>query len=122
MIEYPYDPISVVTCTCCGAWVENTPEHNVSLHEEEGSLYPHDDGVGECIPCGGDFNIEYSPDLSEEMTRKRLGWGAARFYDSRIETLSKALNEENREKFETMRYAKKCVFVRRAIEDGILRW
>jgi hypothetical protein len=118
MIKYPYTPIAFVTCTCCGAFVENTPEHNVSLHAPDGDPYPHDDGVGECVSCGGDPTIPFTED--EELFRKRMGWGACCFYDARIETMHKALNEANRAKFEALSYAKKCVLIRKAVEDGLM--
>jgi hypothetical protein len=86
MIAYPYTPVAFVTCSCCGAFVENTPEHNVSLHAPDGDPYPHDDGVGECVSCGGDPTIPFTED--EELFRKR--------------------------------YAKKCVLIRKAVEDGLM--
>jgi hypothetical protein len=119
MIEYPYGDDAWVKCSCCGALIENDPDHNVYLHEPDGSPYPSDDGFGMCIPCGGDPKADRS-DTSEANLRKRLGWGMQCFYDTRIETLEKSLNEKNAAKFKAMPYGEKVAFIMAAIEDGIM--
>jgi hypothetical protein len=121
MIAYPYEPTDVVKCGCCGAYVENTPAHNVALHQPEGSPYPNDDGFGMCKDCGGDPAVSLD-DLSEEKVRKRLGWGACCFYDARIELVLENLNERNRAKFAALDYAGKVAIVSRMLEEGIIKW
>jgi len=49
VIKYPYEPTDHVICSCCGALVENVPGKNVSLHQDDGSPYPNDDGYGMCV-------------------------------------------------------------------------
>jgi hypothetical protein len=122
MIHYPYAHRDLVICACCGRYVENTPEHNVSLHGEDGSPYPCDDGYGECIPCGGDPHMGVPDDWpSEAQTRRKLGWGMSCFVDARIPLVRNALSKaENRAKFDAMTYAQKVNVVTHMVGKGVM--
>jgi len=120
MIAYPYAPTDYVLCSCCGAYVENTPQHNVSLHGDAGDSYPHDDGYGECTSCGGDPSVPYSDDITEAQLRRRMGWGMTCFVDARIARLRETMNPANVARLDTMEYSGQVAIVLRMVERGII--
>ncbi len=120
MIKYPYSPTDQVLCTCCGAWLDNKPGSNVSLHRDVGAFYPQDEGYGECTDCGGDPSTELTADSSDDTVRRVLGSSTCRFYDSRIPRVAESLSDKNRAKYAAMPLIKQIHFVDKLIEVGKL--
>lgn len=120
----PMEHGEILVCTCCGSSLRNTPEENVSYGVEP---YPHDEGFGACRECFGEaaspelqLQPSDTPDAAEKKARRRMGWAAQCFYDSRIETVLKSLNEVNRAKFVAMSYVQKCNIIAGLVEKGVL--
>ncbi len=108
---------TMLTCSCCGSGLRNTPEENTVFNE---TPYPYDDGFGMCVRCGGDRTVPFAMD--EESIKKRLGWAACMFYEARFSVLRNALNPANQAKWDTLSYGKKVVLVIKALEEGMLKW
>jgi len=109
-----------LTCTCCGSGVRDTPDENASHGE---SPYPHDNGFGLCVECGGDKSAgagKPARDLTDAEVKKRLGWQGTIFYEARIAVVRERLNDANRAKFDAMTYGKKVVVVAGLVEKGVL--
>ena len=104
----------LLTCSCCGTGVYDTPEHNVSHGEVP---YPHDQGFGMCVKCGGD---KRETGTTAPKLRKRMGWAGQTFFDARIEVLRKRLTGANLEKFNTMSFERKVVVITKMVERGML--
>lgn len=125
------DGDEILTCTCCGTGIHDTPEENASHGEEP---YPHDTGFGACRECFGEEVVEESaserpirarrPKKASEMTdaefKRSLGWAGRTFYEARFEALEKSLNEANREKFAKLPYKKKVAVVAGLVEKGAM--
>lgn len=106
----------VLTCSCCGGGVFDTPEHNASFDKEP---YPHDSGFGLCIECGGDKSVtDEEAAASEEAYRRRIGKGAQMFFDSRVRFLKANLGQENRRKFEAMPYREQVGVISKMVAKG----
>jgi hypothetical protein len=58
--------------------------------------------------------------LEEEEYREKLGWAVCSFYDSRIEIVAKALNEENSAKFREMPFWRQVQIIGGMVEDGLI--
>ena len=69
----------ILTCTCCGRGLRDTPEENVSHGQVP---YPHDTGFGLCRECGGDPTADMTTD---EGIRKRMGWQMTTFCEARFD-------------------------------------
>lgn len=104
----------MVTCSCCGHGI--TDEQNVDHRKIP---YPHDEGFGMCIPCGGDSKADISTD---EGFKKRIGWGMQMFYEARFDLIRNNLNEKNKEKWDKLTYRKKCFIIIDFMEKGIIKW
>jgi hypothetical protein len=107
-----------VTCSCCGKDVHDTPETNRDF-EERGQ----DTGYGHCTDCFGERTRDKGRlvgPVTEAIVKRRLGWAGRVFYETRFETLAKALSGEAREKFEAMPYPKKVTIIARMIEKGFM--
>lgn len=108
----------VLACSCCGRGLFNTPEHNASFGKEP---YPHDEGVGLCIECGGDKSVtEEEAAASEEAFRRQIGKAAQMFFDTRVRVLKTKLGEENRRKFEGMSYRQQVSTISRLVQKGAM--
>ena len=97
----------VLSCTCCGNGLLDTPEENVDYGQNS-----YDTGFGMCRECGGD------PEAQD--IRKQMGWAATTFYDARIDILQEKLNEKNLAKFNALSYKKKVAIIARMIEKGAM--
>jgi hypothetical protein len=98
--------IELLTCSCCGRGVWNTPEDNADYDHPE----HHDTGFGTCRGCGGDPKAK--------TFWKRMGWGAEMFYKARFKSLREALSPENQARFDAMPVQKKVAVIARLIEEG----
>lgn len=99
----------ILICLCCGKDVPDDEEHNSS----SGIVpYPHDDGCGMCIECGGDKN---ATDI-----KKYLGWAVCTFYEARFDVARNNLSTENQKKWDGFSYEKKCSFIGRLVKKGII--
>ena len=103
--------MTILSCSCCGHGLEDTPEENVAYGEVP---YPYDNGYGMCKSCGGDKD-------SDDF-KTFIGFQGQVFFESRFDVIRKALNEENQKKFDELTYDQKCHIIMKALEDGILRW
>jgi hypothetical protein len=92
-----WDDYDYVTCGCCGALVEDTPEGNVD-HETRG----HDVGFGMCVQCA-----EWSFDLTMKPIFAKV---------------RAALNEKNRAKWDGMHDGQKAHIVEKMLDEGVLSW
>lgn len=99
----------LLSCSCCGAGVHDTPEENASHGEVP---YPHDTGYGMCLGCGGNPN--------GKTTKERMGWGMTCFFEARIAKLAAALNEKNRKHFLGLSFAKQCRVIEKAVTEGMM--
>jgi hypothetical protein len=107
-------PAEILTCTCCGCGLADTPEENVSHGQ---SPYPHDTGFGLCRECGGDPTSDMSTD---EGVQKRMGWQMTTFCEARFELVQQNLKPESRAKWDRLSYARKCVVVLGLVHDGVI--
>lgn len=103
-----------VVCSCCGDSIRNTEDENVSLGELP---YPHDEGFGMCVSCGGD---KRSTGDDEESVKRRLGRSGTMFYEARFEVLASRLSPVNAVKFDKMSYAQKVRTVAGLITRGAM--
>jgi len=101
-----------VTCSCCGKDMHDTPEENLDFNERG-----QDTGYGHCRECFGEPEAKGT---SEAAVKRRLGWAGKVFYETRFESLAKALKPEQRAKFEAMPYSKKVVIIGKMIEKGYM--
>jgi hypothetical protein len=99
-----------VTCSCCGKYIADTPEENLDF-ETRGQ----DAGYGHCRECFGEPTVKGT---DEAAVKKRLGWAGQIFYESRFDTVRKALNPENQSKWDKCSYAKKVLLIGQMIEKG----
>lgn len=99
----------ILICSCCGKDVPNDEEHNASFGIVP---YPHDNGCGICIECGGDKN---TTDI-----KKYLGWAMRTFCEARFDTVRNNLGEKNQKRWDSISYEEKCAFIVRLIEKGIM--
>lgn len=113
------DP-ELLTCTCCGGGVYDTPDQNVSYGEVPS---PHDIGYGLCVECGGDRKIAAEKrvrNMTGSEIKKRLGWAACTFFEARFGILQKRLSPKNGARFSALSYAKKVAIVARLVERGVM--
>ena len=101
--------MTILTCSCCGRGVRDTPKENVSYGEIP---YPHDTGFGLCKSCGGDKD-------SDDF-KTYIGFEGEIFFEHRFKILRKNLSEKNQQKFDEMTYEQKCYIIMKAVEDGIM--
>jgi len=99
----------LLTCSCCGKGVWNTPEENTHYGEVP---YPDDNGFGMCRECGGD-------DKAEDIQDK-LGWAGRCFFEARFDVVRRGLNPENQVKWDRWSYEKKVAMVTRLVEKGTM--
>jgi hypothetical protein len=86
-------------CGCCGAPVK------VALDVNGEDVY--------CTRCMG------SP--KAKTTKGKLGWAGRMFFDARIPIVRKNLSSEaNQLKWDAMSYEKKCAFIGKMIEKGVM--
>ena len=104
----------VLTCTCCGDLLHDTPEENVSHSCDP---YPHDNGFGLCRECGGDPAADMTTD---EGVRKRMGWQMTTFCEARFDLICRNLNPTNQAKWDGLSYAKKCSVVLGLVREGVI--
>ncbi len=104
----------LLTCTCCGGGVYDTPEENVSHGEVP---YPHDTGFGLCRECGGDPTADMTTD---EGVKKRMGWQMTTFCEARFDLLRRNLKPQQQVHWDGLSYAKKCSVVLGLIREGII--
>ena len=103
----------ILVCGCCGAYLRDTPEENTHHGIEP---YPDDNGFGMCRGCGG--TGEFGDCEDAEQVKKAQGSAQAMFYEARIESLPKRLNEANAARFLGLPYWKQCIVINRLIESG----
>jgi hypothetical protein len=104
----------ILSCTCCGQGLCDTPEENVSQGQVP---YPYDTGFGLCRPCGGDPTADMS---TEEGVRKRMGWQMTTFCEARFDPIRRNLKPENQARWDGLSYAKKCSVVLGLVRDGTI--
>lgn len=104
----------MLTCSCCGSGV--TCDDNVVKDQVP---YPFDEGYGLCIECGGDDKADTS---TLDGFKRALGWQKCMFYEARFSVVRDALNEQNKQKWDKLSYAKKCHIVHDFVEKGWIKW
>lgn len=104
----------VLSCSCCGKGIRN--DENV---DRDAIPYPHDQGFGMCVDCGGDKEADTTTD---EGLKQALGWAGRTFYEARFPVIRDGLNEGNKKKWDGLSYRKKVLLVGRMLEKGILKW
>ena len=104
----------VLTCTCCGRGLCDTPNENVSHGQVP---YPHDVGFGLCRSCGGDPTADMT---TEGGVRKRMGWQMSSFCEARFEPVRRGLKPENRARWDALSYARKCSVVLGLVREGTI--
>lgn len=62
------DEPEILTCSCCGSGIRDTPEENVHYGQIP---YPDDTGLGMCKYCGGDPEAD---SLTDDGFKKKIGW------------------------------------------------
>jgi hypothetical protein len=112
--EGAWQMCDILTCTCCGKGLPDTPEANVSHAEVP---YPHDTGFGLCRQGGGDPNADMT---TEDGVRKRMGWQMTAFCEARFDVVRKHLKPEQQAKWDGLSYAKKCAVVLGLVREGAI--
>jgi hypothetical protein len=85
----------------------DTPEENTDFGKNS-----FDEGFGMCTRCGGDPKAE--------TTKGKMGWAMTCFFEARVDTLAKALNEKNRAHFLALPFEKQCWVIEKAITEGMM--
>lgn len=98
MVAVGVQEIKLLTCSCCGSGFYGLQDVSA------------DEGFGYCSKCGGDPEAK--------SFKKRIGWGLATFYEARFDIVRERLNEENRKKWDVLRYSRKCAFISNQVENG----
>lgn len=115
---YPNDA-EILTCTCCGRGIHDTPEENV--HHGE-APYPHDAGVGACVECFGRKTARSKNKKPSTMTepqfKRSIGWALVTFYEARFDLVRGSLSPANQAGWDKLPYWKKCAMVARCVEEG----
>ena len=104
----------ILSCTCCGQGVCDTPEENVSHGQMP---YPHDAGFGLCRECGGDPTADTSTD---EGVKKRMGWQMTTFCEARFDLVRQNLKPQQQSHWDSLSYAKKCTVVLGLVRQGTI--
>ena len=104
----------ILTCTCCGTGVRDTPADNVSHGQ---TPCPHDTGFGLCRECGGDAAADMNTD---EGVRRRMGWQMTTFCEARFDVVRRNLKPDNQARWDGLSYAKKCSVVIGLVRDGTI--
>jgi len=90
----------LLTCSCCGKLFEGVQD-------------PADEiGFGMCPECGGD------PEAKD--FKKKIGWAGQVICEARFDIIRKNLSPKNRQRWDKLSYKKKCLFVFKAMEKGII--
>ena len=97
----------LLVCSCCGRYLNE--DENASAGQIP---YPHDNGYGLCLSCGGD--------RSSEDFKTRIGYTGQIFYESRFKVVRDNLDESKQKRFDEMSYERKCILIGTLIEKGII--
>lgn len=85
-------------CGCCSNMVQ------VSVDVNDEDVY--------CKDCMG------NPEA--KRFRKRIGWAGRMFYEARFPVIRKNLKPENKAKWDSFSYERKCTIIGKAIEKGLM--
>ena len=105
---------NILTCTCCGNGLCDTPEENLSHGQ---TPYPHDNGFGLCRACGGDPAADSTTD---DGLRKRMGWQMTTFCEARFDLVPRSLKPDRQARWDNLSYARKCAIVLGLVRDGTM--
>lgn len=116
-LPVPLPDVTILTCSCCGAGVADTPEANVD-HATRGC----DTGYGICRECGGEDQPAPKPasEMTEAEFKRRQGWAMVTFMTARIPIVHASLSPENQAKWAATPYWKQCAIIQRFIEKGLM--
>ncbi len=115
-----------ITCSCCGVMLRNNARQNADYGKVP---YPQDEGFGHCRSCGGYpvTKAEEGKPMTEAQVKKKLGWAACSFYESRFPIIRQKLAEIAKEhpekahileKWDKMTYLQHCEMVIKSVEKG----